>query len=221
MTPYIPSSVFTSLPSGIWSGVFGLPVFPWLPGQAPEVEKSSNWATEISKSASGRRRATSYYPYPLWDFSISYNVLRRAPTATIDEVLALFEFFNTAKGPGLPWLFVDPSENQILSTAPQNFGVGDGARTQFQLARSINLWVEPVYDAYTPTILDNGAAAGAHTIVPNGVVSFSVAPLAGHVLSWYGYYYFGCAFLDDKLNIKKIARTLWSGDTLNFESLRP
>ena len=97
--------------------------------------------------------------------------------------------------------------------------MGDGATTAFQLSRLVNSWSEPVYGAYSPTILDNGSAAGSHTVA-NGVVTFSSAPVSGHVLTWYGYFYFGCGFSQDNLDVEQIVSGLWSGNSLKFESLK-
>ena len=69
---YVPPSFLTSLPSGIWSGVDGLSVLPYLPGQAVTVTKAPMWSTEVVRTASGRERRTAYWPYPLWQFELGY-----------------------------------------------------------------------------------------------------------------------------------------------------
>lgn len=217
ITPYVPPSFLTSLPTAIWSGVDGLPVLPYLPGQTPSVSKAPMWSTSVLKSASGRRRTMEYYSYPIWQFELSYEVIRHKPT--VAELFTIWEFFNVAQGQFSPWLFVDPSDCQILVGAPQTFGVGDGSTKTFQLIRAINSFVEPVYGVYSPTILDNGAAAGTHTVA-SGQVTFTAAPAAGHTLSWYGYFYFGCAFAQDDLTFEQIVPLLWAGKSLKFESIK-
>ena len=57
-------------------------------------------------------------------------------------------------------------------------------------------------------ILDNGALAGTHS-VERGQVTFSIAPASGHALSWFGYFYFGCRFLQDDLSFEQIVQQLW------------
>lgn len=218
ITPYVPPATITSLPSGIWSGVNGLPVLPWLPGKSPTVTKSPLFSTKRATSASGRERFTSYWPYPLWQFELSYNVIKHNPTQP--ELFTMLEFFNSQQGQFSPWLFVDPSDNQVLVTAPMGFGTGDGVSTKFQITRNINSWVEPVYDVFNATILDNGGAAGTHTIGANGVVTFTTPPVTGHALSWYGYFYFGCHFMQDNFDVDQIVQTLWSGKSLKFRSIR-
>ncbi len=218
ITPYIPPSALSSLPSGIWSGAQGLPVLPYLPGQAIAVTKAPLWSTEVIRSASGRERRTAYWPYPLWQFELSYEVIRHRPTN--DELATLFEFFNVIQGQFSPFLFVDPSDCQVPSATPASFGTGDGATKTFQLMRQINSFSEPVFDVYSPTVLDNGSAAGSYTIAPNGLLTFATAPASGHVLTWYGYFYFGCRFLADDFTAEQIVSQLWSGKSLKFTSIR-
>ena len=219
ITPYIPPSFLTALPSGIWSGANSVPVLPFLPGQAVAVSKAPQWSTKVVRATSGRERRTAHWPYPLWQFELQYEVVRHRPAN--DELATMWEFFNVIQGQYLPWLFVDPSDCQIPSSAPVTFGVGDGSTTAFQLCRSLNSFVEPVYAVYSPTILDNGAAAGAQTIGANGVITFSAAPAAGHTLSWYGYFYFLCRFHQDDLTFTQVVNLLWAGRALKFTSIRP
>jgi uncharacterized protein (TIGR02217 family) len=218
ITPFVPPATLTSLPSGIWSGADGLPVLPYLPGQTPNVAKAPVWSTKVKRAASGRERRTALWPYPLWQFELTYEVIRHKPLR--DELFALWEFFNAIQGRYAPWLFVDPSDCQIPSGSPQTFAVGDGATRIFQLTRSINSFTEPVFEVFAPSILDNGAAAGAYAMGPNGVVTFATAPASGHTLAWYGYFYFGCRFLQDDLAFDQIVSQLWSGASVKFTSLR-
>ena len=111
ITPFIPPSFLTSLPSGIWSGADGLPVLPFLPGQDIAVSKAPQWSTGVIRTASGRERRTAYWSFPLWQFELQYEVIRHRPTAP--ELAAMWEFFNVMQGQFGPWLFVDPSACQV------------------------------------------------------------------------------------------------------------
>ena len=226
ITPYIPPSTLSSLPSGIWSGVQGLPVLPYLPGQAFIVSKAPLWSTEVIRTASGRERRTSFWPSPLWQFELAYEVVRHRSVS--EELPTMWEFFNVAMGQYAPWLFVDPSDNQILASVSTGnhgwqFGAGDGATTTFQLTRPLNSFVEPVYAVYGQTVQVGGTtktAGSDYTLSPNGKVTFASAPASGAALTWYGYYYFGCRFLQDDLSFAQIVEHLWSGKSLKFTSLR-
>jgi hypothetical protein len=242
ITPFVPPSFLTSLPTAIWAGADGLPVLPFLPGQAITVAKAPHWSTQVVRTASGRERRTAYWPFPLWQFELQYEVVRHRPSQA--ELFALWEFFNVMKGQYLPFLFVDPTDCQIPTSAlldaagsplldssgalildgsggpvGYSFATGDGATTSFQLTRQIGSFVEPVFGVFNPTVLDNGALATSHT-VSQGVVSFATAPAAGHVLAWFGYFYFGCRFAQDDLGFEQIVQQLWAGKSLKFTSVR-
>lgn len=242
ITPFIPPSFLTNLPTGVWSGVDGLPVLPFLPGQDIAVSKAPRWSTKVVRAVSGRERRTAFWSFPLWSFELSYGVIRHRPSQA--ELYAMWEFFNVMQGQFGPWLFVDPTDcqlptNLILDSNGQpitdasgafitdgsstptsySFATGDGATTTFQLTRQINSFAEPIFAAFQPVIFDNGALAGAHAVA-NGRVTFSAAPAAGHALSWFGSFYFGCRFLQDDLTFAQIVEQLWSGKSVKFTSLR-
>lgn len=242
ITPFVPPSFLTSLPSGIWSGADALPVLPFLPGQDIAVSKAPEWSTGVVRAVSGRERRTAYWSFPLWKFELGYGVIRHRPAQA--ELAAMWEFFNVLQGQYGAWLFVDPTDCQLPtnllldasgqpltdasgsfvtdgSSTPTSyaFGAGDGATTTFQLTRQLNSFVEPVSAAFAPVIFDNGVLAGAHTVA-NGKVTFVVAPAAGHTLSWFGYFYFGCRFAQDDLSFEQVVRQLWAGKSLKFTSLR-
>ena len=216
ISPYVPPASLSGLPSAIWSGVAGLPVLPFLPGQSPTVKKAPTWSSKVKRAGSGRERRTALWPYPLWSFEFSYDVIRHRPTT--DELSILWEFFNAAQGQYMPWLFVDPTDNQV---SDQQFGVGDGATTSFELTRAIRAWTEPVYAAYAPAIQVAGAATTAFSSTINGAVTFASPPAAGAALTWSGAFYFGCRFSQDDLSFEQIVSQLWSGKSVKFVSIRP
>ena len=242
ITPFIPPAFLTGLPTAIWAGAGGLPVLPFLPGQEIAVSKAPQWSTGVIRAASGRERRTAYWTFPLWQFELSYGVIRHRPSQA--ELFAMWEFFNTMQGQYGPWLFVDPTDCQIPTTALLDsaglpildaggalilddsggqlayaFAVADGTTRTFQLTRPTLSFAEPVFATYAATVLDNGAPAASYA-VSSGQVTFAVAPAAGHILSWFGFYYFGCRFLQDDLAFEQIVQQLWAGRSLKFTSLR-
>lgn len=208
----------TAQDKGIWAGTQGLAVLPYLPGQSVTVSKAPKWSTQVAWTASGRRRATSYWPFPLWQFELQYEVIRHRPSQ--DELAALWEFFNAAQGQFGAWLYVDPTDCAVSYAAPARFGTGDGSTKVFQLGRWLNSVFEPVYDVYQPVILDAGTMRTDVTFSANGQVTFATAPTVGHALTWFGWFYFGCAFSQDDLTAEQIVALLWSGKSLKFTSLR-
>ena len=176
ITPYVPAAWQSSLPGAIWSGAGGYPVLPFLPGQDPTVKKAPSFSTKVKRAASGRTRRNALWPYPIWNFELSYEVIRHKPTN--DELAVLWEFFIAAKGQFATWLFVDPTDCQVTA---QPFGTGDGVTTTFQLTRPLRSVSEPVFAVYSPTIYVNGSPTAAYTLVPNGAVQFTSAPLGTSV----------------------------------------
>jgi uncharacterized protein (TIGR02217 family) len=211
---------------------YGLPVFPILPGQAITVSKAPKWSTKVKRASSGRERRTALWAYPLWQFELSFEVVRHRPTN--DELAALWTFYNTVQGQYGPWLFLDPTDCQNydpLGAAPEiasSFGVGDGATATFQLQRYLAAAtpagstgiLEPVYAPFGLQIFVNGTPTTAYTPAPGGRLTFTTPPAAGAALTWTGYFYFGCRFLEDELTLEQFAAQLWSGKSLKFTSLR-
>jgi uncharacterized protein (TIGR02217 family) len=243
ITPFIPPACLTDLPAGIWSGAGGLPVLPYLPGQEVSVSKAPRWSTQVIRAASGRERRTAYWNDPLWQFELSYGVVRHRPAQA--ELVAMWEFFNALQGQFAPFLFVDPTDCQVptsvlidASGAPildtggapvldgsgapigATFGVGDGATTSFQLARKMNSFAEPVYAVFQPLIFVGGAWIASGFTLDGGQITFATPPAVGAALQWTGYFYFGCRFLQDDLTFEQIVTQLWSGKSLKFTSLR-
>jgi len=219
ITPYVPSSLLSSVPTGVWSGMNSLPVLPYLSGQAIEVEKAPMWNTKVVVSASGRERRTAIQPFPLWNFTLKYEVVRHK--STVEELGVLWEFFNTVQGKYNNFLFLDATDNYV--TAGQ-FGTGTGSQTAFQLQRAINSWYEPIYAAYLPAIYVGGTLKTLgtdYTIGSNGVITFTSAPANAAVLTWTGYFYYFCRFDQDDFKLTQIVQKLWSNDGLKFTSCIP
>jgi hypothetical protein len=243
ITPYVPPSFVSSLPTAIWDGAGGLPVLPFLPGQDIAVSKGPKWSTQVIRAASGRERRTAYWPYPLWQFELSYSVIRHRPTQA--ELFTLWAFFNSLEGQFAPFLFVDPTDCQIptsvlldTSGAPITdtsgkaivdgsstplgapLGTGDGATTVFPLLRTFGGFVEPVYAAFQPCVVYDDYTVPSGYTASGDAVTFTSAPPAGRGLFWFGYFYFGCRFLQDELTFEQIVTQLWAGKSLKFTSLR-
>ena len=112
--------------------------FPTLPGLNWSNKKTPIWSTNIQTSASGKELRASYYSYPKWQFSLSYEFLRENGEA---ELQALIGLFNQCRGSFDTFLYTDPDDNAVVD---QVFGIGDGVTTKFGLARSYAGYIEPV-----------------------------------------------------------------------------
>ena len=90
-------------------------VFPTLPGLAWGVKKTPVWSTNTIKSANGREMRAAYYRYPLWRFTLSFEVLRTR--SAVNELEQLAGFFNARRGSFESFLYEDPSDNSVSGQA--------------------------------------------------------------------------------------------------------
>jgi uncharacterized protein (TIGR02217 family) len=193
-----------------------------LPGIKWGGTKTPIWSTKVQRSAAGRELRAAYYSYPLYKFSLSYEVLRAGAQAELQQLVG---FFNARQGSFDSFLYFDPDDNAVVN---QNFGVGTGAQTQFQLVRTFGGFVEPVIAPQTsgpgvPAISVAGAlrTPGTHySISDSGLVTFTTAPAAGQVLTWTGEFYYRCRFLQDSADFERMMYQLWSLKKIEFQSVK-
>jgi uncharacterized protein (TIGR02217 family) len=203
-------------------------VFPSLPGLAWSVTKSPTFQTRIQRAASGRELRALDYPYPLWQFTLVFDLLRDNPAAGYDELQTLMGFFMLCQGAFGTFLFRDPSDDQV---ARQQIGVGNASTTVFQLQRSMGTTLpgggfqEPIV---APNIVSavhlNGItqSPASYSVDPNtGLVTFVTAPGSELIISADFSYYFRCRFVDDSYTFENFMFRLWQLKKLTFISVRP
>lgn len=195
-------------------------VFPQLPGFAWGLSKKPKWNSRIQKSVSGKRQAVGYMSYPLYEYTVNFNVLREYSTFT--ELEQLQGFFNQMRGQVDTFKFVDPTD---AAASVQQFGIGNGVQVAFQLARTYGGFTEPVH---TPNVITTVRRAGttqttpAHwTLGANGLLTFGTAPLNGNVLDWTGTYYWRCAFTQDTIDLINDGVDIWKSSKISFETVKP
>lgn len=194
-------------------------VFPSLPGLSWNIIKSPIWKTHVQESVSGKELRSALMNYPLYKWSLNYEVLRAEAAYT--ELQQLMGFFNARKGAFDSFLYPDPDDNTVTN---YQFGIGDGSTTGFQLARVYGSFVEPVQNVNTIT---NIKVAGViktnpanYTINSTGFVTFAVAPTAGQAITWSGTYYWRVRFLQDVADFDQFMRDLWTLKKLEFRSVK-
>ncbi len=192
-------------------------VFPSLPGLGWSVIKSPQFKTIAQKSVSGKEVRQALMSYPLWEFTLTFSVLRGANGYT--EMQTLAGFFLEMLGMFDTWLFDDPSDDSVTA---QSFGTGDGTTTAFQLTRGMGGFAEPIQNINgTPSIYINGVLqASGYTIGSTGIVTFSPAPAAAAALTWTGNFYFRCRFTLDLAEFDQFAKNLWQLKKLTFVSVK-
>jgi uncharacterized protein (TIGR02217 family) len=152
-------------------------VFPTLPGLAWSVTKSPTFQTRIQRAASGRELRALDYPYPLWQFTLVFDLLRDNPAAGYDELRTLMGFFMLCQGAFGTFLFRDPSDDQV---AGQQIGVGNASTTVFQLQRAMGTLL-PGGGFQEPIPAPNIVSAVHLDGITQSPASYSVDPNTGLV----------------------------------------
>jgi uncharacterized protein (TIGR02217 family) len=193
-------------------------ILPSFPGLTWNVMRTPIFNTAVKSSVSMREFRASLTAYPVWQYKLTYEVLRAR--SALPEMQQLAGFFLQRSGSFDTWLYTDPDDNTV---ALQGFGVGDGTTTQFQLVRSFGGFTEPIYDINgTPSIYKAGVLQGSgYSINATGLVTFTVAPTGGQALTWTGSYYFRCRFLKDQLEFNQFMKQFWELRTMEFKTVKP
>ena len=194
-------------------------VFPSLPGLAWDVVKRPQFATIVQRAASGREVRAALWAAPIWEWDLTYDLLRDDAS---DELKTLLGFFLQRQGAFDSFLFSDPSDNAVSGQA---LGIGDGANMSFQLVRAYGGFVEPIQD------LNGGASVRVDGVIKatpadyaidgTGLVSFVVAPANGAPVSADFAFYRRVRFKEDLGEFTNFAARLWQARQLTLVSIKP
>lgn len=192
--------------------------FPILSGLGWSVIKTPQWRTKVQESANGKEYRSAFFSQPKYHINLSFEILR-ADSVNL-ELQTLMGFFNNRQGSYDSFLYTDPTDNSVTA---QGIGTGTGAQTIFSLLRNYGSFVESVMNINVITgIYDNGvpvvqgAGAGKYTIDSFGFVTFGTAPIAGHVLTWTGTYFYRCRFAKDASEFNNFMYQLWTLKSLDM-----
>lgn len=214
-TPYYPSRWFITSPDQNDDPN----VFPYAVGQTFLQRKTPQWSTDVKTAVSGKERRRALWSYPIWRFSVAYDVLRDGPSWL--EQQRLYAFFNSMQGMAGEFLFWDRGDHDATD---QFFALGDGTTTTFQVKRTIEVGgisaAEPVF-AFNgnPTITVNGLETPV-TVGDRGKVTFATAPANGALIKWTGQFFYRCRFEIDELDISQLMSGLWEGRGVDFHSVK-
>lgn len=187
-------------------------VFPTLAGRGWDLIQTPIFKTHIQRAVAGREARTSYMSYPLYEMTLTYDVLR---ANTLAELQAILDFFLARHGAYDNFLFLNWWDNQTPGLPDgTEFGIGTGSRTQYQLLRSVKAggFLEPVMNLVTPpsVYIDHvGQSIGSQYTLSSGMVTFASPPAEGAVLTWIGSYYYRCRFKQDIQELKNFSHQLW------------
>lgn len=167
------------------------------------------WSTAIiSAPASGFKQRNINRADFIGRWIISYDLL------TADALKNLYDFFLARRGMAYGFRFTAPEANNIPTSAPEQFGTGDGATTVFNLYRKhisgprsySRRIVKPmagglsyVSGSSTISIYVDGVLNGSATVSSTtGAVTFAAAPANNAVLTWAGDYHVPATFGSDR-----------------------
>ena len=213
--------------------------YVFLPTDLPGITFKSNkrpiFNTEVPEADAGSEHRTILQYRVSWYWQIDYEFIYKLPPGP-DE---MFSFFALMHGSALGFLYRDPSDYLVtVATGTFTPNISDGtSTTSYQIARVVSPtfpFVEKVtngiwnanFGSDTFQIYDNGSpyfsGPGAVSISSTGQVKFNIhtPPVAGHVLSWAGMFYFPVRFKADKktgVRGSKFMRPYWA-HTIELES---
>lgn len=192
-------------------------IYPVLPGLKPTVRVQPEWKSEIIEAWSGAETVIGRRQFPRWRYTLSYEVLRS--DAALSERAQLMAFFNRHRGAGESFLFVDEEDNAVVD---QNFGTTDGSTKTFQLVRTIDDWIEPVWAVVGNPVIKRGATTLAvgvdYTLGSLGQVVLTSAGSPGQALTWTGSYAMRVRFERDELQFDRFLQGLWQVATVDLIS---
>jgi uncharacterized protein (TIGR02217 family) len=185
-------------------------VFPTMAGLAWGVKKQPEFSTQIQRSINGKELRAAFFSYPLYNFSLSYEVLREA--GATNELQQLMGFFLQRQGMFDSFLYTDISD---CSVTDQSFGSGNGVQTGFQLVRPLGGFSEPVQNVnMLNNIKVNGTVVSNYTVSGTGWVTFASPP--NGALTWSGTYYYRVRFSMDVGEFNQFMYRLWELKKCDF-----
>lgn len=189
------------------------------------------------KTAAGGVSTLAMQPYARWGFEVDLNAVLGGEAVAGSVLQSFLGCYLATAGAGGYFLFTDPNDNTVSTVegcmlnvtpgvgTPQR-QTGDGSATQFQLGRNIGQGVDVFQNVAGLVVKDNGvtkALGTDYSVSTTGVITWVVAPAAGHALTWSGTFQYLCLFTDDTL--KSLARVnknasgfLWECSSIQFES---
>jgi uncharacterized protein (TIGR02217 family) len=203
-------------------------IFPSLSGQGWSVTKSPRFATRIQRAVNGRELRALDQPYPLWNWTLTYPLLRdRNDTRAFsgsgigyDEFRTLAGFFLQQQGALQPFLFDDPTDDSVTA---QWLGVGDSSRTMFQLVRTMGGFAEPITAPNTvAAVYFDGILqpASNYTVdAATGLVAFTGPPPSGQSVTADFTYWFRVRFADDTAEFENFMIQLWQARQIKLQSV--
>lgn len=146
--------------------------FPSIISLAWKSQKAQKWDTKTKTSGSGKVRTMTNWKYPQYTISTEFEVLTPA------QYKELMGFYSKTKGGTVPFLWLDPEDNQ-----EKGIKLGTGSMGSWQAVRKFGDFLEPVYHVENLTLYADGSPiravsdkgviklASGQTVEPNAVIT--------------------------------------------------
>lgn len=195
----------------------GNAVYPTLPGlMFPQQRIVIAPPVQVRTTPSQREYRARDSTRPRYQYGLPYEFLKTGKRGS--ELQTLVGFYTARGGPFDTFLFTDPDDNTVTG---QQFGVGNGSTTTWQLTRSFGGFAEPIdYLNGSASVYRNGVlATSGVTVSAAGLVTFSTAPGAGVVLTWDGSFYRRVRFLGDRMDTARFITDLYEAKKVELLSV--
>ena len=208
-------------------------VYPQLIGLGYNFVKRPIWGTSIATSATGAEVRTGFYPYPIWEFELTYEILNDAQTeqsSTASDLKTLMGFYLQTQGQLLPFCFQDPDDNTVIGGA---IGEGNGTQTTWTITRFFGVGStglsEPVgivnsaamtVNVYlNGTLQSSGYSFNLGTPV-NQQLIFTTPPGNSVYITMDFAFYYWVRFFDGQYDFEKFSALRWQQRKITLHSLR-
>ncbi len=184
---------------------------PLLPRKGLHKTPAFNSVGQKTAAALGNSFA-SLKPYPTWNFEWDMDRITGNEALASSVIASFMGAYMTCQAQANLFLFTDPQDSTVTQSTGVMLNVtpgasvpmgqvGDGASTQFQLARTIGGSPDVIQNLNASIQVHlNGSLTSAYSISSKGVVTFTSAPGSGVTITWAGNFYFLCRFSEDMLD---------------------
>lgn len=192
-------------------------VFPSFIGLAWGVKKKPHFSTQVQTAYSGRELRSSAYSEPLWEFNLTYDVLRA--NVAYQELQQLVGFFLARRGRFDSFYYTDPDDCQATDVSLGNAVSG---QLTYKLKKTFGGFSETIGALNgSPVIKLNGVTqSGALYTVGKNSITFLAQPTVGQPLTGTYAYYYDVRFKKDEEEFEQFLKDLWKLSKLELVSVK-
>ena len=204
------------------------PIFPTLSGMKWDRIKRPIFNTNVDQTASGAEFRSTNQLYPIYEFDLMVEYMSQTDLNNLEGL------YLNCQGAFAPFYFDHANDDTIPSGSPVGFGIGDGSTKAFTLLKPTGSYLDPIGGTnnnygITPgtnnVVYDNGTpvSAASYSASDGGfgaVVTFTTAPLSGHVLTYTGFYYYLCRFKEDTSDFNQFMNLMYENKGFTIRTCR-